>query len=379
MPFSRPTLAQISDRIRGDITLKMGSQSSTLRRAWTSIFARALAGAVHLVYGYMEWSYKQYFATTAEREALIEKGKVYGLSIKPAQFAEGFIHATGVNGIVIPIGTIFKTVDGLRYESSELVTIASGFANVKVVAIEPGAASNLPSGTAVSLESPISGVTNAAVVADATPGPIAGGGEEETTEEFRARYLRRTKNPPQGGAKIDYELWAKEVPGTSIGEVFVYGPGEILGDADHPLAPGQSYTPPFGTVRVYLRSNDPNNPTPSIGDKNDVQVYLDTKKPLTATVEVFGVIPKAVTFSITNFVLSPGYSLSDAQTQIEAELKDLFLREAFPNQTVTRSQIIEAISSTPAEKSHILALPASDVTMSFEEFGTVVTPITITI
>jgi uncharacterized phage protein gp47/JayE len=55
-------------------------------------------GAVHLLYGYLDWLSKQLFATTAEREALLAQGGDVRHHAGPAVFATGNVTATGANG-----------------------------------------------------------------------------------------------------------------------------------------------------------------------------------------------------------------------------------------------------------------------------------------
>ncbi len=376
MPFTRPTLSEIDERIKADITFRMGSQASTLKRAWTSIFARALAGAMHLAYGFMAWAYKQFFADTAEREALLQKGAIYGMALKPSEYAQGYVRVTGTNGTVVPIGTIFKRTDGVRYEVDAPITLAGAFGDVHVKALLAGIGGNYASGQPLSLESPVVGLNSIAAVSASTPGPIENGFDEETLEDFRTRYLLRIRKPPQGGSKTDYQSWALEVPG--VGKAIVYAPGEIEGTEEHPVLPGGSVKPPIGSVYVYIAGTDVDNPTPSGATVIAVQNYLDARKSATAEVFVKGVVPKPVAFEM-EIGLVGGYSQAEAEAQITAELKDLFLREALPFKTLRLSQIDEAISNAAAENFHFLITPDENIEFNSEEIGTVVTPISVVI
>lgn len=369
MPFTRPSLKEIDDRIQADISFRMGGKASYLKRAFVKVFGRVLAGAMHLLYGFMEWAFKQFFAATAEREAILEKGKVYGLTLKPAEYAQGFIRVSGTAGAIVSVGTIFKRADGFRYEVDAPLTISGAFGDVHVKALELGSVGNLSAGEPVSLESPITGVlTDAVVSPNPTPGAIAGGINEEDIEAFRARYLLRTQNPPQGGSKADYKSWAMEVAG--VGDAFVYAPREIKGSVDRPLSPGDSITPPIGSVYVYVKSTDPANPEPSVGIVNDVQAYLETKKTATATVKVFGVTAKVVNFNVS-LHLTNGFSQNDAEDEISAELNDLFYRVGYPFATVRLSQIDEAISNAAAEDYHVTATPSADIELAYNEIAKV--------
>ena len=364
MPFQRPTLSQLVTRIKADVTVKLGTQASALRRAWVSIFATALAGMAHLIYGYIAWAIKQFFADTAERDALLQQGAVYGLYLKPAEFAQGYIRVSGVNGSAVPLGTVFKRADGLRYTVDSATVITGAFVDVHVKAAVAGIEGNLQTGQPVSLESPSPGLNGTAAVA---PSPIVAGIDEENIEAFRARFLLRKRNPPQGGSKADYKSWALERPG--VGNAIVYAPGEILGGLDHPVGVGQQFTPPFGDVWVYIETGDPDFPTPSVPITVDVQTYLNTKKSATANVNVFAIKAHPINVTADVYLVS-GYTLADAQAQISAELKDLFLREGGPYRTIQLSQIDEAISNTAAENYHLLSFPTAAVPLAYDERAT---------
>jgi hypothetical protein len=120
--------------------------------------------------------------------------------------------------------------------------IASGTATLPVAPVLAGAAANIPAGTSLSFESPIAGVAATATVAT---GGIAGGVDEEGTEEVRDRFLLRLREPPEGGADQDYEAWALAVAGVT--RAWVY-PNELgLGtvvvrfvrDNEIPILPGR--------------------------------------------------------------------------------------------------------------------------------------------
>ena len=50
----------------------------TLRRAEAEVYARALAGAVHGLYGYIEWAATQVIYDTAEDDMLVRWAGIWG-------------------------------------------------------------------------------------------------------------------------------------------------------------------------------------------------------------------------------------------------------------------------------------------------------------
>jgi len=70
MPFARPTLQEIVDRIVSDIQSRITGATTLLRRSILRVLARVYAGAVHLVYGFLEFMKDQIFVQSADAEYL---------------------------------------------------------------------------------------------------------------------------------------------------------------------------------------------------------------------------------------------------------------------------------------------------------------------
>ena len=77
-------------------------------------------------------------------------------------------------------------------------------------ALDPGIVGNLEPGATMTLVSPGPGVNGEATVIQ-----MDFGVDDETTDELRERVLLRIREPPQGGANIDYVQWALGVPGVT--------------------------------------------------------------------------------------------------------------------------------------------------------------------
>lgn len=356
MATPRPTLEQINDRIQGDIKAKIGSQASFLRRSWIGIMGRVLAGAVHLLYGYIQWASRQFFISTADEESVIKKASLYGIFRKPASLASGAVTFTGTPGITLIPGTVVVRNDGQRYETTQYVDIGVGPTAVPVKAILPGSNGNSPVGQNFILESPIAGVDELQTVSS----EIKDGTDLETIPDLIRRYEIRLQKTPQGGAKADYEQWAGEIFG--IGQVKVYGPGDIS------LAIGQqAFIPPVGEVWVYIANLD-GIVTPTQSKIDEVQAHLNIKRPVTATVRVFGIKNRIIPIQI-RVKPSPGSTLELAKADIANNLIDLFDDLATPLSTVYLSQITEAISRPVSEFNHELILPAANVELGIDEIG----------
>lgn len=339
MPFARPTLAELIDRIRGDLRGRLEIDGPLLRRAMVDVLGAVWAGAVHTLYGYLAWLAEQLFGDTAEREQLLRKAAMYGITPTAATFATGNVTATGTDGSSIPAGTILRLDAATAYRVTTGQVIAGGTATLPVTAVLAGSAANIPAATALTFESPITGVNSTATVA---AGGITGGNDEEGTEELRARYLLRLREPPQGGADQDYEAWALAVAGVTRAWVYPHELG-------------------LGTVVVrFVRDGDASI-FPDAGEVAAVQAALDAERPITAEVTAMAPTELAVAFTIA---LTPDNA--DTRAAVEAELEDLLRRVAEPGDgagrgTVLLSQIRTAVGTAGGVTDYELTVPAADV------------------
>lgn len=334
MAFQRPTLTEIIDRTFADLVGRLSLQGALLRRSVVGVLARVLAGASHMLHGHLDWIAKQAIPDTAD-EWLPRWANIWGISRKQAEFAGGSVTFPGtINGTALPTGSAIKRSDGAQYTTQADATVASGTVTVTVLADAAGELGNADAATSLTLVFPIAGINSTGAVA---VGGIVNGSDLETDDALRVRFLARIKQPPHGGADFDYKAWALEVPGVT--RAWVY-----------PLYLG------IGTVGVtFVRDNDASI-IPDSPEVAAVQTYIDARRPVTADVTVFAPIADALNFSIG---ITP--TSAAIQAAIQAELRDLLVREAEPGGTLFLSRINEAISVAAGEFDHTLTLPAADV------------------
>lgn len=339
MPFTRPTLTELIDRVWTDISSRIpgGTNSTFLRRSLAGILARAEAGAVHSLYGYLDFIARQVFPDTAEAEYL-DRWAVIWLTggRKPATFAGGALtlQVTGPAGVPLPAGTEYRRADGAVFETTEELVLSGPTGLVGLKAQAAGAAGNTPAGNVLSLLQPVAGFTSSATVV--SPG-VQGGVDQETDQALQARIIRRIQFPPQGGSADDYVTWALEVPGVT--RAWVY--------------PGQMG---LGTVTVLVGNDDASAgfiPDPAVVAA--AQAYIDQRRPVTA--EVFVLAPTSVAVPVTA-AISPDNSSTRAAA--EAELQDLFLRDAAPGGTIYISKIREAVSIAAGVSNSRIDSPTAD-------------------
>lgn len=317
MAWSRPSLSTLVTRIEADITSRLTGNAPLLRRSLLAILARVWAGAVHILHGFLAYLALQLFVRTADTDYLTEHGFNWGVNRLAATFATGTVIVTGVNGTIIPEGTIFVRDDGVEYESTSEEEIASGTATVSVTCSESGLIGNAETGVILTLQTPITDADDSATVA--SPG-IVGGTDEETDTAYRARILARIQNPPAGGAAADYIAWAKSIAGVKNAwvEATYYGPG---------------------TVAVIISGMDA-DPTPSAPLIAEVQDYIDTVRPVTAAVTVAGVVPNDV-----DIIIAIRPNTADIQAAILASLEQFFEDEAEPGGVLYWTHLNDAIAT----------------------------------
>ncbi|MBO3274120.1 baseplate J/gp47 family protein [Pseudomonas schmalbachii] len=336
MPFARPTLTELIKRVTSDIASRLVSQAgSVLRRSLIGILGRVYAGAVHLLYGYLDWIARQAIPDTAESEYLERWAAIWKITRRPATFAVGPVEVTANAPITLLAGTMFQRQDGAQYASLVDVDLVAGTNAVDLLAVEPGAAANTPAGISLTLLSPVAGVqSTATILGDG----IRSGTDVEDDASLCERLLARIQQPPQGGAVSDYVAWAKEVPGVT--RVWVY-----------PMQMGP------GTVTVmFTTDDDPISPIPDAATVAEVQAHIDEERPVTATVYVVAPVGDPLNFTIK---LSP--NTASVRAAVTAELSDLLLREAEPGGTILISHIREAVSIAAGEVDNQVIAPAADV------------------
>ena len=346
MPYSRPTLAELVNRVRSDVISRL-AQDEVLRRADAEVYARVLAGVTHGLYGFIDWLSRQVIYDTAEGEILERWASIWGVTRKPAAAATGTVTLTGLTGAVVPAGSPLQALDGVQYLTVAEVTFTTTSAVASVAASVPAAASNRTTGQTLTLVNPVPGVQPAGVAS-----ALVGGADEETDDALRTRLIDRIQTPPHGGSSADYRAWALEVPGVTRAWCYPLelGPGTV-------------------TVR-FMRDDDSGSAIPDAGEVAAVQAYINTLRPVTAQVTVVAPVAAPLNFTIA---VSP--NTAAVKAAVTAELADLIRREAEPGGTLLLSHIRAAISAAAGENNYVMTVPSADVV---SPVGTITTLGTIT-
>ena len=346
MPYDRPTLMELDEHLRADITSRLPGTDPLLRRSYLGALARGMAGGLHELYGFQAWIADQAFPDTAEAAELLRWAAIWGVEPVAASQAEGAILVEGTVGTVVQVDTVWRSGLDQDYVSlAEFVIPAAGNGHIDIEAVVAGAAGNSPVGVILNLVNPISGLGSQANVSTA----LAGGADIESIASVRTRLLARIQDPPRGGTSEDYVLWARSAH------------PDVTRAWARPLAGG------LGTVTTYFMTDDAQDDgIPDAATVALVNTYIQDRRPVTADVTVSGPTAAPLNFTINN--VEP--STQPVMDAIEAELADLIRRSSEPGGTLLVSHIREAISTSAGETDHVLVSPVADVTEQATEITT---------
>lgn len=180
------------------------------KREGSIIYDASMPAAIEfmLLYATVDYFIKNTFGDTAERRFLILRAKERGLAPYPATYAIVKGECTP-NNINISVGTRFS-YDDVNYFITE--SLGNGQYLLKCETV--GTIGNKPSGKLVPIDY-VKGLEFAQLLEVTIPGE-----EEETTEDFRTRYLNSFENKAYGGNIYDYREKVNAIEG--VGGVKVY-------------------------------------------------------------------------------------------------------------------------------------------------------------
>lgn len=244
-----------------------------------------------------------------------------GISRKAATYATGSVTVTGTG--TINIGDLFETSAGTQFKAIETKVIASS-GSVNIQAVISGIGGNVAIGTIKLFPITLTGftaVTNAAIT--------SGGFDAELDADLLQRYYDYIQTPATSGNKNEYLVWVKSVSGVGDARVIALWSGNntvkvVIIDSNKQPASGALVT----TVQNYI---DPG-----------VTGLGDGVAPIGAFVTVESATGVNINISVT-IVLSAGYSLPTATTNIRNALTALLQSLAFKQSVVSYAKVGDTI------------------------------------
>ncbi len=344
MTYNRPTLASLTTQIENDIYTRFGGSSRPVRFSVNKILARVIAGAVHLVYGYIDFCMKQIIVDTASSEYLERWALVWGLQRKSASKAEGFVIFTGKEGVKIPAFTQVQTSDHFLFQTLFDGLIKGSVASLKIQALSPGTYGNMNGGISLNLVSPLANVQSKCTLDKLG---TYNGSNQESDDLLRTRILERIRNAPCAGNKKDYETWCLQISGITRAWCYPQYQGE-------------------GNVGLSFVRDNEDNIIPNTELLEEVFKNISDIMPCTATLKVFAPTPIAVDFLIKSSDVS-----QEARNIITDQLKFVFFNIAKPNSIIYISDILVALSSLKSITKVALIYPNQDIILDEISVGIV--------
>lgn len=350
MPYTRPTLSTLRDQVAQDIAMGLPGSDALLRFSNLNIMGVAQANLANLHYGYLDWIARQAVPFTCTDEFLEGWAALKGIIRKPATQAAGAVTFASSAGTLIPAGANMVRGDGVVFTALAAAGSVGGSITVSALASPDltgasGAFGNTAAGVAMTLSQAIAGVQSSGAVSAA----FIGGSDIEVDDSLRNRMLTQYQTPPRGGAKNDYETWAKEAPGVTrawcfpnllgIGSVVVY----IMFDSSE-AAHGGFPQGANGVASGEVRG------TAATGEQLLVANHIYPLQPVTAYVSVAAPVASPVAFTIQNLPVA-------AQGMVQSAIADLFVRDGAPGGTIPLAHIWSAISGISGVDSFVIASP----------------------
>jgi uncharacterized phage protein gp47/JayE len=354
LPYNRPSLQEIIDRIDNDFSVRVDNQSTFLQKSVFKIFSRVLGGSNHLLYDYIEFCKDQLLISTADEETLERHGAEYGIFRSVGEKAVGEIIAIGTDGIIVNADTELISASGNNYKVVTAGTVVSGSVNLDIIASDYGTDYDELVGTVLTFVSPIAGLNATATV---LTGGITGGVNEDEKEQFRTKILNRKRYPPHGGIANDYVTWCKQYSGNITR---AWSIEEYQG---------------IGTIGLaFIKDNDISSIFPSEAERLAVRNHLISHYdsaigkyvgiPVTAEPGFFvvGLDPYSVNLTIKIYPNTSG-----VRAAINTSVSALIKYAGGPGYTITISQFYEAITAATGEEKSRIIYPTVDVTTAINQ------------
>jgi uncharacterized phage protein gp47/JayE len=264
-------------------------------------------------------------------------GVIYNVPQEPAVAATGELNINGTVGAVVagPLDFTMSGTDVIWASAAGGTVNSGGELNLILTADIAGVIGNVAPSATLTLTSPAAGLTSLFGVVNLSSG-IEGGIDVESTASWRSRILAQIRQEPSGGNYQDYVKWA-----------LAAGQGVALAACPAAACGG-------GVVSVVIAMPGPS--APNSAQIAAVLAYINTQRPVTAAVTVYG-----VTLNPVNVTLHVSPNTPAIQAAAAAALALSFQQDAAIGGTTYLSRLNNAVSSADGEYYHELTLPAADV------------------
>ena len=298
----------------------------------------AVAAQVQALYAQTEWVKQQGFPQTAAGQYLDYHAQMRGLKRSAAVKAVGTlrfsVNTAGEEALPVPKGTVCLSISGVRYETTETVTLAAGklYVDAAAQAVEAGAAGNAGANTVIAMSVPPAGI-----VSCTNPEAFTGGEDEEADETLRQRILDSYRRLPNGANAAFYELRALSHLGVEAVRVIPRHQG-------------------IGTVGVVVSGA---GGVPEQALLQEIQDDLDSVREIAVDVTVMAPEPERVDLAV-RILPKPGKSFDSAQAAVRTALTAWF-DGGLLGKPVYRTQLGKVILDTGVAETYAITAPTKDL------------------
>lgn len=307
-----PTLSELYESVKADLKNKLGI-TSPLTKLVLLAFAAVQAAKLKIYYLAVAQINKNIFVDTCDNDT-IERFGFVKLGRYPYAAIEGeyYINVAGSIGATIPPGTTYKSMDTSTspdklFILDTLFTFTSTTGLILVRSTEAGVDALLNITDELQLTSPLALVDSFATVDSIAVTPV----EAEDIEEYRINVIEAYRTEPQGGARVDYMLWAQDAEG--IRRVYPYVKSGSPGDiniyieafiADSPTLDGV----PSASQIIDVESVINNDPATTLGRRpmGVFNIFYLAVIPLDVDIKITGLTPSvsltAIESAVTTFL-----------------------------------------------------------------------------
>jgi len=306
MSFEQESTSDVLVRLKADLATT-NNTATTIEGSFNADMLTANSIEFGQAYNEINLMIEAAFAGTAWDDYLTMRAAEFGVIRKEATYAVVMLKITGSAGSSIIKGSLFATASDMRFHALADATVsADGTVTVKAQCETTGVGGNVEAGAITKIPYSIPGIS--AVINESA---AADGYDVEIDAELLKRYLLKVRTPTTSGNIYHYQQWALSVVG--VGQVKVL-----------PLWAGR------GTVKVIIV--DSNNQTASDALIKVVTDYIETVRPIGATVTVTS--PTPLTVNIKADAL--GMANMD---KIKATVNEYFKNSGFGLQSISVARI----------------------------------------
>lgn len=344
MPFDRPSLPALRERIAADLATRFPGADVGLRVNGLRALAAVIGGASYEDLAFLDWLSKQLLPDRNEVEYLERWGALKDVARKASTRSVGVVTIEGEIGATVPTGAILRRGDGVEFATEDPLVFVGTTIEAAVRAVLGGATGDADAGTQLAFVTTPPGVADTAIVTTA----IGGGADTESDAALRLRILRALREPARGGNRTDWERWALAIDGVTRiwtveatptpGAVTLYPMLDEMRAVQNGIPQGTNATRRGGQAAT------------GSGDQRLVLDALADSRPVCASLFVTALAPVAHNVTISGLV----NDTPDLRARIALELKDMLWHRAAPGVSIVPSWTSEAISRAAGEDRHTL-------------------------